>query len=139
MRRFRNLNEEESQIQRQLLNQLKDKGDVLNEAIAEFNSQLEEAITKLWGQVENAVEEYSEVASKANGFVQKIQKEQQQYYDDREEKWKESDAGNSYQDWISAWEIEVEEIALNSPSLEVEAIEIDRETFSNLPQKVDVY
>lgn len=79
------------------------------------------------------------MASKANGFVQKIQKEQQQYYDDREEKWKESDAGNSYQDWISAWEIEVEEIALNSPSLEVEAIEIDRETFSNLPQKVDVY
>jgi len=55
MRRFRNLNEEESQIQRQLLNQLKDKGDVLKEAIAEFNSQLEEAITKLWGQVENAV------------------------------------------------------------------------------------
>jgi len=35
-------------------------------------------------------------------------------------------------------EIEVEEIALNSPSLEVEAMEIDRETFSNLPQKVDV-
>jgi len=103
MRRFRNLNEEESQIQSQLLNQLKDKGDVLNEAIAEFNSQLEEAITKLWGQVENAVEECSEVVRKANGFVQKIQKEQQQYYDDREEKWKESDAGNSYQDWISAW------------------------------------
>jgi uncharacterized coiled-coil DUF342 family protein len=136
MRRFRNLNDQELQIQSQLLNQLKDKGNVLNEAIEEFNSQLEEAITELWGRVESAIEEYNEVASKANEFVGKIQEEQQQYFDGREEKWKESDTGNSYQDWMNAWEIEVEEIALNSPSLEVEAVEIDHETFSDLPQKV---
>jgi uncharacterized coiled-coil DUF342 family protein len=136
MRRFRNLNDQELQIQSQLLNQLKDKGNVLNEAIEEFNSQLEEAITELWGRVESAIEEYNEVASKANEFVGKIQEEQQQYFDGREEKWKEIDTGNSYQDWMNAWEIEVEEIALNSPSLEVEAVEIDHETFSDLPQKV---
>lgn len=136
MRRFRNLNDQELQVQSQLLNQLKDKGNVLNEAIEEFNSQLEEAITELWGRVESAIEEYNEVASKANEFVGKIQEEQQQYFDDREEKWKESDTGKSYQDWMNAWEIEVEEIDLNSPSLEVEAVEIDHETFSDLPQKV---
>jgi hypothetical protein len=32
------------------------------------------------------------------------------YYDDRSEKWQESDVAFAYQDWIDAWDIEIDEV-----------------------------
>lgn len=55
-------------------------------------------------------EKYNEIVSNLNNFIIEQRDEMQMYFDERSEKWQESDAGSSYQDWIDAWDLEIGEV-----------------------------
>jgi CRISPR/Cas system-associated exonuclease Cas4 (RecB family) len=137
-RRFRSLNSTEEDNKDELLRQLRLKNEALNNAIAEFDSQVEDAIKKLWVDVESHVDQLNKAIENINGFVIKIKEEQEKYYDDCEDRWRNSESGEAYQRWKDAWDVDIEEIYLTCPSIEqIDEVEIDTESFEGLPHKVD--
>ena len=56
------------------------------------------------------VVKYNEAIQNLNSFIFEIREEMQMYFDDKSEKWQESDKGFAYQEWIENWEVEFEEI-----------------------------
>ncbi len=56
------------------------------------------------------IPKYNEAVARFNDWIQNIRDSMQNYYDDRSESWQESDAGYAYQDWMDAWDLNIEEI-----------------------------
>lgn len=54
--------------------------------------------------VEEAVTEYNSVLAEAREFRDGIVSEAQSDYDDKSEKWQETEAAHVAQEWISSWE-----------------------------------
>ena len=135
-RRFRRLNPEEENNKEILSRQLRVKRDLLNEAIDNFNSQVEAAIAEFWKDVEVSVDQYNEAVAETNKFVEQVAEEQEKYYKSCEDAWRDGESGSTYMDWINAWDIKVEEIDLDYPALEVDDLEVDIETFEKLPHKI---
>ena len=78
-----------------------------------------------WEAYEAAVNELNQAIVDADQFRADIVSAMDEYMGERSERWPESDAGQAYSEWKDAWEgFELEEI---------EATEIDAETFSDLP------
>lgn len=75
-----------------------EQGDA-NEKIAEIEHKLNEKIADLNALVEEA-----------NSLREEIESDAQSYYDEKSEKWQEGDRGSAYNDWISSWQNEIEEI-----------------------------
>jgi len=135
-RQFRTLNLEEKNTKKQLSQELRVKRDSLNEAIDNFNSQVEAAIAELWKDVEVSVEQYNEAVEETNKFVEQVAQEQEKYYSSCEDVWRDGESGSTYMDWINDWNIVVERIDPDCPTLEVGNLEVDIETFEGLPHKV---
>lgn len=135
-RRFRRLNPEEENNKEILSRQLRVKRDLLNEAIDNFNSQVEAAIAELWKDVEVSVDQYNEAVAETNKFVEQVAEEQEKYYKSCEDAWRDGESGSTYMDWINDWNIVVERIDLDYPALEVDNLEVDIETFEKLPHKI---
>jgi hypothetical protein len=47
---------------------------------------------------------YNTKIKELNQFIDDIRSDMQDYYDERSEKWQESDNGQMYQDWIDQWD-----------------------------------
>jgi len=135
-RRFRRLNPEEENNKEILSRQLRVKRDLLNEAIDNFNSQVEAAIAEFWKDVEVSVDQYNEAVAETNKFVEQVAEEQEKYYKSCEDAWRDGESGSTYMDWINDWNIVVERIDLDYPALEVDNLEVDIETFEKLPHKI---
>ena len=104
--------------------------DELSVAIAKFN----EEISRLYGDLQPAVDAYNEAVAAANEFAQEVHFEQEGYYDERSDNWRDGDAGSAYSDWMSEWEVELEPIELDDvPQLDDPSREDD---FGNLPTEV---
>lgn len=59
---------------------------------------------------------YNKLVQQANEFVEETRSSMQSYYDDRSEKWQESDRGSCFQVWLDEWDsTELEEIELTMP------------------------
>ena len=137
-KRFRNLTPEDKKNKDKLLNQLHSKGDILNKAIEKFNSQVEDAIAEFWTDVEVSVDQYNGAVVESNEFVEQIGTKQQEYYNSCEDKWREGSSGDVYQDWITTWTMEVDQIYLDCPAFQgIEEVEVNIEPFDELPDKVD--
>jgi len=137
-KRFRNLNPEDQKNKEKLLNQLRSKGSALNKAIEKFNSQVEDAIVEFWENLEVSIDQYNGAVVEANEFIDQVAKRQEEYYKSCEDKWREGSSGDAYQDWITTWTMEVDQIALDCPTFEgIEEVEINIEAFDDLPDKVD--
>ncbi|MFN4859090.1 MAG: hypothetical protein ACK474_15240 [Pseudanabaena sp.] len=135
-RRFRSLNSTEEDNKDELLRQLRLKNEALNDAIAKFDSQVEAAINEFWVDVESHVDQLNKAIENINGFVVKIKEEQEKYYYNCEDRWRESESGKAYQLWIDAWDVDIEEIYLTCPSIEqIDEVEIDTESFEGLPHE----
>jgi hypothetical protein len=65
------------------------KGSEIDDLVLEYNG----GIAKL-----------NEVVADAREFVGNVSAALQEYADDKSDKWRESDAGNEYEDWIAEWE-----------------------------------
>lgn len=60
--------------------------------------------------------DYNEVLGEANGFIEDLVNEMEQYADSRSEKWQDSDAGSEYADWKSNFEnVDLESLDEFSP------------------------
>ncbi len=137
-KRFRKLNPEDQKNKEKVLNQLRSKGGALNIAIEKFNSQVEDSIAQFWENLEVSIDQYNEAVVLANEFIDQVAKRQKEYYESCEDKWREGSSGDAYQDWITTWTMEVDQIYLDCPTFQgIEEVEINIETFDDLPDKVD--
>lgn len=73
---------------------------VLKAAIEEYNTTIKEAYEKL----KEEVDLYNEQLSEVNSFIADVREELQNTFDERSDKWQESDAGSDFQNWIDSWE-----------------------------------
>ena len=99
----------------------------LDGAIKLFN----ETVAEAFGKLATYVEEFNSKVIDANTFVEEIHTEQEAYEGDKSDKWRESDAGSAYADWMSAWEISIEEVELDEPP-ELNTPDIDLAEFDQL-------
>jgi hypothetical protein len=104
---------------------LKESAQKISDAIAEYNTLVEDKK----GNIDLAIEELNSAISEANGFAENIASEIQAYIDERSEKWQDSDRGSAYNDWCSAYQ----DLVLDEASLDdVTPIEYMPDVWQNL-------
>ncbi len=81
-----------------------------------------------------ATSDFNAVVMEANEFRQAVVDSQQEYFDNRSEKWQESDAADEYQSWIDSWNQELEEID-DEQFEECDSLDMDAtiEVFEQMP------
>ncbi len=99
-----------------VMTELEEAIEVCNEAIAVAVEPVELALLTL-----------NEQLNSFNAWREEIAGDMEMYYDDRSERWQDSDAGNEYSEWTDVWgqpvddEIEVDnldELTLDMPVVE---------------------
>jgi hypothetical protein len=76
-----------------------------------YNGVLQEA----WERLEEALSKLNEAIQEAEEFRVEIAGAQEEYYDERSERWQEGDAGQAYQAWKQDWEMELSEVEMEQP------------------------
>jgi hypothetical protein len=110
--------------------QLRDASEALEKALETFNTTLDEA----WGAVESALSAYNEVVSDANAWREDIAADMQSYFDERSEKWQQSEKGTGYEAWKQQYDEELQTVELEKPDpLELD-IEDAAEYLEQLPE-----
>ena len=111
---MKQLNKDQDKQRNDLLARLELADKAMQDAIAKANEIIE-------NEVARAIDSYNEVVTDMETFRDEIVGEMSSYYDDRSEKWQDSDTGQAYSGWKDDWEgLDV------SPVEAVEVIE-DRE------------
>lgn len=70
---------------------------------AEF-ATLSAALARIAVGVNEAIGRYNEVVRKAEAFARSVAEEHRETYDERSERWQESDAGQAALSFVEAWE-----------------------------------
>jgi uncharacterized phage infection (PIP) family protein YhgE len=87
----------------ELVQDLQDKASQVTSAVEAANARVSEA--------NDAITAYNEVLSEVESFRDEMVGKMEDYVGERSEKWQESDAASSYQDWQSEWEnIDIAEV-----------------------------
>ncbi len=73
-------------------------------------TELLKAIQEAESNICSAIEVLNSAIQEANEFKAEITDRQQEYMDERSEKWMESDAASEYEAWMDQWSEELEEI-----------------------------
>jgi cell division septum initiation protein DivIVA len=96
----------------ELLTKLREKADILNAKIAEFN----DALAEPRAAVEDAQEDYNEVLAEARSFAEDIAREASDAIGEKSEKWKGGERGQAASAWEDEWgSVELEDIDLSFP------------------------
>jgi len=104
----------------------------LDDAINRFNALVEEAK----GTVESATETYNQALDNARTFCAEIVSLMEDYEGERSDKWHESDAASSFQDWKSEWEsIDLDQDFDPEFPVDLEAPDNPQETLDMLPEE----
>jgi chromosome segregation ATPase len=110
---------------------------VVNERLA----SLRDLIDNAKGEIEDAVSSYNEIVRGASEFARDIAAEMEEEYEDRSERWQESEKGQLARAFVSEWEgFGIDEIDIDDllPSTDdIEDIEDVSVTFSELPWSFD--
>lgn len=104
----------------------------LDDAITSFNEKVELLHNDL---LQSKVDAFNEAIRQANEFTEEIHSEQEDYESERSDNWRDGDAGSAYQDWMSQWEMELEELELEPPT-PFDEVEIETDNFANLDTEV---
>lgn len=83
----------------------------LESAIGGYNETVNAAKQK----VEDALKKLNDAISSADNWRDGIHADQESYFEDRSEKWQESDAGQNYSAWMDEWSQEFEQVELEYP------------------------
>lgn len=84
----------------------------LIEALDVYNAAVRDAYAKL----AERIEEFNGHAQAAKSFCEDIANERREEFDNRSDKWRESDAGSEAEAWISEWEgIELDDVSVDEP------------------------
>ena len=129
---MKRLTKAQAQQHEDLTVKLRESREALNAAIGAFNSEVKTAHAALQPKVDVV----NAAIREANEFVEEIRGEMQDHYDEKSDRWQESDAGSSYSDWISSWEFELDDLSLEEPTAFEEIIMTDADEFENLDQEV---
>jgi hypothetical protein len=102
--------------------------EACNEEASEMQGQIEKynlMLDEAKGPVEQAINAYNEKIADLRSIYTAIAADAASYHDERGEKWQESDAGTSYQEWIDQLEEPegLEEVDVDFPE-EIEMPEI---------------
>jgi len=128
---MKSLTREQIQTKLKLAQQLAEAGEDLQETIHRFNATLHIASA----EIQALQGRFNELVQEAQGFVQSIHDEQETYRDDRSDRWNESDAGQTYEVWMDAWDASLEEIDLDLPE-EIAEVPLDAlEILRDLPER----
>jgi hypothetical protein len=93
-------------------------------------------MNETWERVESALLSLNEKIIEAEEWRGDMASEMQDYFDERSERWQESDAGSNYQDWLTEWGSELPEVELDAPE-DVEMPEVEAlDTLEGLPEEV---
>lgn len=89
--------------------------EIFNEVMAEAWSAVETAIetydsvaSETWSEVDGKQKELAATIQEANNFINEIHSDMESYYDDKSDRWYESERGESYLEWKDQWEEELE-------------------------------
>jgi hypothetical protein len=106
----------------------------IDESVDHYNKTVEGLRTP----VELAVTKYNELVSKARELVTHIAEEAEQDIGDRDEKWLDTDRGQSCQSWQESWDgIELDDIDYQWPDeLEIDVTDYAQE-LKDLPDEAD--
>jgi hypothetical protein len=118
------LTKEQSERIAELAGVAQEKGEALQQAIEEFNEKIEE----MFAPVEQAVEAMNEVQSEIRSYVEEMVGDWRAEWEDKSDKWQESEKGTATSAWIDEWEqwAELDEISVEKPEpLEVEIPDLD--------------
>lgn len=112
---FKLTKQEAAQVSK-MADALDEAGAALTDAVNAYN----EAMAKAFEAVAAARDAYNEAVSDARGMVEDLVSDRRSEWEDKSEKWQESDKGQDAERWISEWEgIDLEEVEVSEP----EAIE----------------
>lgn len=67
--------------------------------VSALYDEIEELVDKFWSEIEAKLAELNGERQELHGILDDIVSEAETYYDERSEKWQESDAGSAYSDW----------------------------------------
>jgi hypothetical protein len=93
----------------------------LNTAVSTYN----DAVAAAWADLAPVIDTYNEAVNDGGGFAQDMEASITEYIDERSDKWRESDAAESYETWRAAWELQPDEIGTEEPtplSIEIESV-----------------
>jgi hypothetical protein len=89
-----------------LQKQLQEALDALQDAGSNYGLTVREAnekISQLVEVINTAQETYNDSLNAVKNFVNDMVGDMESYYDEKSDKWKESDKGNEYSEWKSLW------------------------------------
>lgn len=113
---------------------LRDKHEELEAAVTKYNA----AMVFPWSEVEAAVEAYNEAIQDAQAWKNDLAQEVRDYYDEKTEKWQESDKGGAVGAFADTLEEDLPEVELEQP----EELEFDHEptaeVLEQMPETADV-
>jgi hypothetical protein len=92
---------------------LRDAASDIESAVEKFNT----ATAKAKGELEAAVMTYNERMAEADEFRDVTVGDMQGHFDEKSEKWQESERGQAYLNWINEWEgAELGEVEIDFPN-----------------------
>jgi hypothetical protein len=120
-----------------LLEKMTQARDTLDEVTSAQLGVIEDA----YAVINEAFSPYNEVVEEIRGFVEDIASERESEFDDKSERWQESDRGEAARDWISQWQdaADCDIDVLHELTVEVPVIEIPAvgEVLENLPSEME--
>lgn len=121
-----------SQVQQRdvLVAALQDQQEEVELAINHFNEQMIE----LFAAVEEAIESYNGTVRDAAEYVSTIAQDAESAFDERSERWQESERGERFREWVDEWmNVVLDEVQIEQPE-EVDVPDLcAAETLENLP------
>jgi uncharacterized protein YukE len=117
---MKKLSKEQLKQHADLSTELHGAHEALDEAIEQYNKKVVEA----FAAIHPFIEQFNSKVEEVNAFIEEIHAEQESYFDEKSERWQDGDAGSAYSDWMSMWELAVEEVELEEPS-ELEMPEVE--------------
>jgi hypothetical protein len=103
----------EADRREELVKRLEAQWGVVEDSVREYN----EAVQSLREPVENALNLYNEIVQEARGFADDIANEHTDAFDDKSERWQDSETGEAVREWVDEWQnVVLEEIAPDWPA-----------------------
>lgn len=101
---MKKLSQSQESARAKLIEDLNKSKSEIEDVIVEINKLINEKLNV-------KVNEYNDILSEAVAYRDSVTEVMSDYYENKSEKWQESDAGSAYENWKSEWEsIDLEDI-----------------------------
>lgn len=131
---MRKLTKEQLEQRSKMIATLHERKAELEEAIGTFNSTMADA----GAGVTDAVAALNEAIAEAESFRSDIHSAMEDYTNDKSDKWKESEAGERYQNWMDGWADSLYDVDIDLPEALVDDPGCDAaDSFEGMPEDME--